>query len=136
MKGDVIKYRRGYKYSLFETYVVQTNIVGYEINHHLFELTKLGVLTIHADYPWDGPSGPTLDTPDFMRGSLVHDVLYEMLRLGLLPQEAFTLANLELKTICLEDGMTQFRADYVYDGVEMFGHSACAVQPEHIILAP
>ena len=27
-------------------------------------------------YAWDGPSGPTIDTPDAMPASLVHDGLY------------------------------------------------------------
>lgn len=136
MKGDHIQYRKGYKYSLWETYSVQTNVKGYDVKHRLFSLTPTGWLTIYEDYPWDGPSGPTFDTPDFMRGSLVHDAFYEMMRLGLIPQDAFTPANLELKTICLEDDMSNFRADYVFDGVEVFGRSSCSPQPEHILTAP
>jgi hypothetical protein len=33
-------------------------------------------------YAWNGPSGPTLDTRNFMRGSLVHDALYQLMREG------------------------------------------------------
>ena len=132
-----INYRGGYKYSLWNMYRVQIGIRGYSIQHRLFELTEDGWLTIFADYPWDGPSGPTVDTPSFMRGSLVHDALYEMLRLGLLPHDpCFHLANLELRKICLEDGMWKWRAKYVFDAVERFGSAAAALRPEMIITAP
>ena len=137
MKGDVIQYRKGYKYSLWETYRCQTDLRGYEVTHRLFTLTPDGWLTVFADYPWDGPSGPTIDTPSFMRGSLVHDVLYEMLRLNLLPHDpCFHLANQELEKICLEDGMWQWRAHYVLLAVERFGSAAAAHQLERIIIAP
>lgn len=137
MKGDKIQYRGGYKYSLWETYRCQIGILGYTVSHHLFSLTPDGWLTINADYPWDGPSGPTIDTPSFMRGSLVHDAMYEMLRLGLLPHDpCFHLANLELQKICLEDGMWEWRADYVLKGVEDFGDASAALRPEKIVSAP
>jgi hypothetical protein len=137
MKGDTIQYRKGYKYSLWETYRCSIGIVGYTVTHRLFELTSTGILTVFADYPWDGPSGPTIDTPSFMRGSLIHDVLFEMLRLGLLPHDpCFHLANLELHKICLEDRMWQFRSNYVFAAVERFGTASAALTPERIITAP
>ena len=137
MKGDQIQYRAGYKYSLWQTYRCQIGIFSYTITHRLFTLTPDGWLTIFADYPWDGPSGPTIDTPSFMRGSLVHDVLYEMLRLGLLPHDpCFHLANLELEKICLEDGMWAFCAHYVLTAVEKCGDASAALAPEKIITAP
>lgn len=137
MKGDTIKFRGGYKYSLWATYGVQIGIVGYTVKHHLFELSPTGWLTIFSDYPSDGPSGWTLDTPSFMRGAFVHDALYEMLRLGLLPHDpCFHLANLELKKICLEDGMWAWRAAYVFWAVERFGNASAALRPETIITAP
>ncbi len=137
MKGDHIQFRKGYKYSLWETYRVQIAIRGQVVKHRLFELDVDGWLIIFADYPWDGPSGPTIDTPSFMRGSLVHDVLFEMLRLGLLPHDpCFHLANCELEKICLEDGMWPCRARYVYTAVEKFASAAAAIAPENILIAP
>ena len=137
MKGDKIFYRGGYKYSLWETYRVQIAIRGRTVTHRLFTLTPDGWLTIFADYPWDGPSGLTFDTPSFMRPSLIHDVLYEMLRLGLLPHDpCFHVANQELERLCLEDGMWEFRAHYVFLAVERFGSASAAVSPENIITAP
>ncbi len=137
MKGDTIQYRAGYKYSLWQTYRVQIGIRGQTVQHRLFTLDPDGWLTIFEDYPWDGPSGPTIDTPSFMRGSLVHDALYEMLRLGLLPHDpCFHQANLELEKICLEDGMWPCRARYVFTAVEKFGSADAALHPEKIITAP
>jgi hypothetical protein len=140
MKGDKIFYRAGYKYSLWETYRVQIAIRGRTVNHRLFTLTPDGWLTIFEDYPWDGPSRPAIATPSFMRGSLVHDALYEMLRLALLPEgvpdDCFHPSNDELYTICLEDGMWKWRADYVWFAVEKFGNASAAIAPEKIITAP
>lgn len=137
MKGDKIKFRSGYKYSLWDTYRVQIDIKGYSVSHHLFDLSPDGWLEIHSDYPSDGPSGWTFDTKSFMRGAFVHDALYEMLRLGLLPHDpCFHLANLELKKICLEDGMWAWRAAYVFWAVERFGNASAALKPEPIMTAP
>lgn len=97
-------------------------------------LTPNGILTIREGYVWDGPSGPTIDTENFMRGSLVHDALYQALRLGVFLKQ-FVGANGQLwdhdrirlcadewiKYICLEDGMSSFRAGYVYRVLRVFG---------------
>ena len=37
-------------------------------------------MIVEKDYAWDGPSGPTIDTSNSMRASLVHDVLYQAMR--------------------------------------------------------
>lgn len=136
MIGDVIQYRRGYKGSLWETYRVQTSIVGFSVTHRLFTLTPDGWLTVFEDYPWDFASGPTWDTPSSIRGSLVHDALYEMMRLGLLPQSVFHKVNAEFRKILLEDGMYQWRANLWFSGVEKFGNPNCAVKAEPILFAP
>jgi hypothetical protein len=81
---------------------------------------------------WDGPSGPTIDTKGFMRGSLVHDGLYQLMRDGLLDHEEYRKdADLLLKAICLEDGMSRFRAWYVYHGVRLFAGSAATPRPRN-----
>ena len=124
---DFITYReRRYKYQLVKDYSVQTNISGYEIDAPFFSLTKDGLLTGKAGYAWDGPSGPTFDTPDFMRGSLMHDILYQMMREKLLPQGCKICADELLQRLCLEDGMSKFRAHYVFEGVQRYGDGSCA----------
>lgn len=134
---EQIKYREGYKYQLAEDYVITTDILGYEIDIQFIKLDKDGKLTTRSGYAWDGASGPTLDTPDSMRGSLVHDVLYQLMRMGLLPQSLRAYADKLLEDICIEDGMPEFRADYWHFAVDNF--AASAADPENqrkVLTAP
>lgn len=78
-------------------------------------------LVLRKGYAWDGPSGPTWDTPSFMRGSLVHDGFYQLLREGVLHIKTRDYSDRLLVKICREDGMCRFRAWYVYWGVRLFG---------------
>jgi hypothetical protein len=126
VKGDRITYReREYKYQLLIPYAVYIPILGYSIEEKYFSLNEAGHLYIHPLYAWDGPSGPTFDTPSFMRGSLVHDVLYQMIRLELLPVEMKEIADDILYDICIEDGMWRVRALWVKRAVKRFGASSC-----------
>jgi hypothetical protein len=94
--------------------------------------SKHGKLSIASGYAWDGASGPAIDTDTFMRGSLVHDALYQLMRLGLLPIEFRDTADLLLKKICLEDGMNRFRAWYVYHAVSMFAARAALPRKDEV----
>ena len=101
-----IKYKAGYKYLLVEGDSVMTGIFPSEhIDTPFFSLSVLGKLTAKPFYAWDGPSGPTLDTPIAMRSSLFHDIIYQMLREGLIPR---TKKNRKLADKVLRDVM---RAD-------------------------
>jgi hypothetical protein len=86
-------------------------------------LLKTGLLFIPPGYEWDGPSGPTFDTDDFMDGSLVHDVLYQLLREGhLMPWSQYRFyADNELIRQCRKDGMPWWRCAYVWLGVRLGG---------------
>ena len=88
----------------------------------LVEETPEGLLIISAGYAWDGPSGITIDTKSFMRGSLFHDAVYQLLREGkLIIPDGRKLADKLLRAICIEDGMWKIRAWWVYRAVRMFG---------------
>ena len=121
----MIKYKKGYKYQLAEQYEVQVNIFPLEdIWSFHIQLSTHGLLRITRGYAWDGPSGPTIDTKNFMRGSLVHDAIYQLLREGLLDQKYRTQADLELYRICREDGMSKLRAWWVFKAVNSFAAGA------------
>jgi hypothetical protein len=111
MKGDKIYYRKGFKYQLVKCYSVLTKIIGFIAKTPYLELTSNGVLTINKGYAWDGASGPTIDTKSSMRGSLVHDAGYQLLRLELIPQSTRPLWDDELHDITVEDGMWHWRAE-------------------------
>lgn len=121
-----IKYLSGYKYQLVEDYLVTIPICPVRaIKEDFIELDPAGILRVKAGYAWDGPSGPTIDTKDFMRGSLVHDALYQLMRDGLLDESTYKdVADNILRSLCIEDGMSHIRAWWVYQGVQKFGTSA------------
>ncbi|MCX8123899.1 MAG: DUF1353 domain-containing protein [Spirochaetes bacterium] len=122
---DKIKYRKlnKYKYQLMEHYNYQTNIIldNDACVPDFVTLRKDGLLEIYKGYAWDGPSGPTIDTKDFMRGSLVHDALYQLIREEKIERKYKEYADKLLHDICRKDGMSRFRAWYVYWAVRLFG---------------
>ena len=72
MAEGSISYRSGYKYQLTEGYSVDVDVKpDQDIDSEYIRLSTIGLLTIKTGYAWDGPSGPTIDTPSFMRGALV-----------------------------------------------------------------
>ncbi len=119
-----MKYRhlKGYKYELLR--FVKVNVgLWRKVETKYATIGKNGKLLIRKHYAWDGASGMfTIDTKTFMRGSLVHDCLYQLIREGYLPRELYRrYADQILREICLEDGMNKFRAWYVYKAVRIFG---------------
>ena len=121
-----------YKYQLMDDYSVQIDIKPPQtIDYKFLSLSSEGLLTMRKYYAWDGPSGPTIDTRDFMRGSLVHDALYQFMRMKALDHKVHRKrADEIIKEICLEDGMCSFRAWYVYHALRIFAGGAARPQDE------
>ncbi len=116
------KKRRKYKYNLRVAHEYAANIkVRKAADLGKLKITKDGYLTLRNGYAWDGPSGPTLDTKNFMRGSLVHDALYQLMRSTIIDQDQRKRADKILKEICIDAGMSKIRAWWVYLGVRWFG---------------
>ena len=127
MTKPYIKYRSGYKYQLAEEYQVKVSVLPKnDIKTDFIELSTEGMLIIKKGYAWDGPSGPTIDTPNFMRGSLAHDVLYQLLRNELIDEKWRDKADEELRRICVEDGMLKICARWVYIAVRKWGKVAAS----------
>lgn len=126
MKPSIV-YRSidGYKYELAGPAETESGIIGLGIDTDYLRLQNDGLLRAKKGYCWDGPSGPSIDTKTFMRGSLFHDAGYQLIRMGLLPIEYKRQIDDLLKRICLEDGMSLFRAWYVHRSVVMFGGGSC-----------
>lgn len=113
---------KGYKYELSDMESFDTGIhIPAEIQTKYIWMTISGYLTIKAGYAWDGPSGPAIDSKTFMRGSLGHDALYQLMRMGLLGKEHRVAADAFLRRICREDGMSAIRALWVFSAVRAFG---------------
>jgi hypothetical protein len=132
-----VRYCDGCRFQLRETYTEKTGIYGYTCNKHPFiSLQPDGLLTILAGYAWDGASRPAINTKSFIRGSLVHDAFYDLMRHGYLPLMCQPLADQELRRICVEDGMWKVRAWWVFTAVREFGRSSAHRQKEQILTAP
>ena len=136
---DSIAYRTGYRYQLVEDYDCATGIeISKPIESNFSIMYRGGALYIKAGYAWDGPSGPAIHTKNFMRGSLVHDALYQLMRERQLDHDIYrdTVDRL-LQAMCLEDGMSTIRAWWVYHGVHFGGGPAADPANEKpIIKAP
>jgi len=140
----MITYHNGYKYQLIQDY--QLNLAELHPEQATiwkaanivddFIILKQGIITVMRGYAWDGPSGPTIDTKDFMRGSLVHDALYQLIRDGKLDKNIYRIMADEcLYRMCLQDGMMKIRALFVYYGVRVGGNVA-ANEAKKTLTAP
>jgi len=112
-----------YKYRLYQECFFHIPIY-LDIDHELFSLHN-GVLRVNEGYMWDGVSGPTWDSKNTMLGGLLHDVLYQMIRLELIPLKYKTTADMLFKEELRKSGMSSFRAWYYYEAVDKFGASSC-----------
>lgn len=129
----------GYKYLLKKDYFHNVEIKGFDVATTYLELSLRGLLRIKAGYAWDGASGPTFDTKSSMRGSLVHDAIYQLIRLKKIPYSCRKHADQLLEKILLEDGMWKLRVHCWERAVRRFAW-LCAKpgseKPEQIICAP
>lgn len=130
-RDKCLYFRRGYKYVVKRDYHIKLDIVPYapiDVDH--MQMDMQGNTVIRAGYPWNGASGPTWDTLTSMAGSLVHDLIYELIRLGLIDAAYKGYADHLLHDICVEDGMWGFRADYWRWAVLKFGAGSCRPSAE------
>lgn len=138
MKCQVLNY---YKYKLLESYERQIEIYGYDIADPSIytTLTPEGMLIIHPGFAWDGATN-ALNTKSTVRGSLIHDVFYQLFRLELLPVTYKSYADRLFRDICREDGMNRFRAWYFHKAVKYLsgkhGTPGCEPYPKKILQVP
>lgn len=121
-RDKCLYFKRGYKYQVTRAYHIRTGIIPFSPIDLLFvALDLLGNLTIRPGYAWNGASGPTWDTLNSMIGSLIHDVIYQLIRLGLIDPKYKEAGDKLLHDLCTEDGMYPWRADYWKWAVLEFG---------------
>lgn len=97
--------------------------VGSVTGNSFVRISAEGMLHISDLYSWDGSSG-VQDTRSSMRASLVHDALYQLMRLGVLPPTARSAADHVYWRLCREDGMGRVRAWIRRVGLWLFGEPA------------
>jgi len=138
------KLKKHYKYVLAKDFSIQTDIKGFDIKTKYIILNPDGLLTSLHDYAWDGASGPAVDTITILKASLVHDILYQLIRMGLLPIYFKAYADKFLQDIYIKDckyrkpnklqlWFSNLRSKWIYFGVDKFGKSSVRpIQKEDI----
>ena len=134
--NPVIQYTSGYKYQLHQNavFMLPAEFAGAFFDSGHIALMECKLL-IRAGYAWDGASGPTWDSKNSMQGSLVHDALYQAIRLGLLPRALKKESDDLLQSICISDGMSRIRAGLWHRAVQKFGLSS-TIKNKNILVAP
>lgn len=125
-----IRYRADYKYQLASDYKIHTSIYPHDdITTEFIDLDTGGTLLVRKGYAWDGPSGPVIDTEENMRASLVHDALYQLMRIEAISARTHRKAADQLfKDICKEDGVSNIRATAYYRALRKYGKPAASPQ--------
>ena len=133
---NAIRYSRGYKWQLRESWSVDTGIVvAEEINTPFMHLDVTGILTFSKGFSWDA-SGPTFDTKDTLRASLTHDGLYQLFQGGHLDPDVYRIvADQLLLSILKQDGVPWLRRRIWYKAVRIAGGGS-ARKPKKILTAP
>ena len=129
-----MKYRKvNYKYVLEEDYYICLPELLYTISTRsattfidVFVNTteRTRKLKIHMGYAWDGCSGPTIDTEGTMEASLVHDALYQLIRLKSMPLSMRKPADKLFLHLLRRRGVNKIRRWYFYLAVRLFGKKA------------
>ena len=131
IRDKLLYFKRGYKYQLARDYRIKLAVIPFEPICLPFVLMDTsGDTIIKTGYAWNGASGPTVDTRDTMAGSLVHDLLYQLIRLGLIDSKYKEYADRILKEICIDDGMNSIRAACWLWAVKTFGGPSCKPDAE------
>ena len=129
-----MKYTSGYKYQLYERESFQTAIKPPEfLETKWLRLSSSGLLIVRAGYAWDGPSGPTWDTKNSMRGSLFHDAIYQLIRQRMLDPRWRKVADEELGRFLKEDDMWWPRRALWVRELKKFGGSAADPKNKKIV---
>ena len=138
IESKKLLYSSGYKYLSEEHFYIKMGFSPEEdiITEYGFFLSN-GWIGIWKGYAWDGASGPTVDSKSSLIGSLVHDFLYQLMRLGLLQRSFRKKADLAIYYLIKRDGMSWFRAQYWYRGVRIgAGKYVKASEIKKILSAP
>jgi hypothetical protein len=95
-------------------------------------------LTIRAGYAYDGPSGPTIDTPSAMRPALIHDALYQLMRMGLLTEDAREWSDQVYRNELRANGVPWWRHSLHYVGLRIGGSSSAkkGTEKQKVFTAP
>lgn len=115
-----------YKFKVERSLTIKLPFIFSNFKHLYMKLTN-GNLTINAGYAWDGATGPVIDTKNTLIASLVHDALYQAMRLNLIPSDEATrkLADKTFYSILKDSNVFVLRRFAWYLAVRIFGRFFC-----------
>ena len=111
-----------YKFKVEENFSIELPFKIQDFVHPYASL-KDGILSVKRGYAWDGASGPIINTCDTLVASLVHDVLYQAMRLNLIKssKENRQIADKNFFEILKIHGVNSIRRKVWYFAVRLFG---------------
>ena len=111
-----------YKFKVEENFSIELPFKIQEFEHP-YASSKDGILSVKKGYAWDGASGPIINTRDTLVASLVHDVLYQAMRLSLIKpsKENRQIADKNFFEILKMNGVNSIRRKVWYFAVRLFG---------------
>jgi len=128
---DYIVFKSGYKKQIFLPAFYASGIkIPKRIVTNFCVVNKNGDIWIAAGYAWNGASGPTIDTKKTECLSLFHDLWYQLIRLGLLPENYRKAGDKMLYALGRRDGMWKIRIWYWFQGVRMGGGKSAQIDAE------
>jgi len=110
-----------YKYKLVRlfTWTNHDLLSNIEVTSPYIRIRK-GKMTLKAGYAWDGVTAYH-DRPSLMRGSLIHDAMYQLLREGLLPPSSRKLADIIYRKVIVADGTSNLLSWVMYTVLRFMG---------------
>lgn len=111
-----------YKFKVEENFSVELPIKIADFEQP-YATSKNGILEIKKGYAWDGASGPVINTQNTLIASLVHDVLYQAMRLNLIKPNKVNrkIADKNFFEILKMNGVNSIRRKVWYLAVRLFG---------------
>lgn len=112
-----------YRYRLVDEYVYEQKLILPKTNivTPFIKLDVDGKITLAKGYAWDGASGPVISQKVVARASLLHDALYQLMRLKKLDLSYRELADMLFRDVCIDDGVSKIVASMYYRAVRVFG---------------
>lgn len=125
-----INYRniKGYRYQTMAP--IEIDVSNYFPTENMcidgFICLEGGLLKLNKGYAWDGPSGPVIHTKNWIKPSLAHDAMYQLIRNRCFKdiESARKKSDDLMYKLLLDGGMSRLRSWYSYKAVRIFGKNA------------
>lgn len=118
-----MKYKSGYRYKLDEAYLHELPFDVFDASINGWVVIVDHRLAVANGYAWDGASTGLPWTPKkWLRPSLVHDALYQLIREGQLPMERRADADMVFYQLLRENQVNVLLAFPAYLAVRLFGN--------------